>query len=234
MKIVLYQIVPELDAENLIFRDFHQHGNSQIPSEIYEMVYQGNLDVQTPEEVFEIFNLNPPEGYKSRSMSVADVVEFTYSPEHSDFFFCNTIGFTKVDFDKKRSMLPIVNHDYQKVEDIREGRFAIAFRGEFGVQLGMCSKVMLTRCRYSQCQLGYRLTYWSPGTERSHTTDFLTKPKILLAYTGGRRIPESVFDRRPDKRTRISRYAVSDDEKFEAVERWCQKFAIRFEYLLDS
>lgn len=232
MKITLYQIAPELDTKNLIFQDFCRQSDCQIPAEIYEIVFSGNLDVQTPEDVFGIFNLDHPEGYKGRSMSVSDVVEFAYSPEHSDFFFCKTIGFRKVNFDKKRAMLPIVNHDYQKVEDIREGLFEIAFRGGSGVQLASCSKLILTRCRYSRCQLGYMLTYWCPGEECAHEVSFLNKPKILLMHTGGHKVPESARYRKPDEPTR--KLGAFDDENFKAIERWCQKHTIRFEYLLNA
>ena len=234
MKITLYQIIPELDTENLIFQDFLKKRDGQIPAEIYEIAFHGDLAVQTPEDVFMVFNLDHPEGYRGRSMSVADVVEFIYSPEHSDFFFCNSAGFTKVYFDKKRAMCPIVNHDYLKVEDIREGDFEIVFYGEFGIQLARCYKISLTRCRYSRCQLGYKLTYSRSKEGRPKEMEFLNKPKILLIHIDGHKSSISVLYHKADERTYTRRYADFDDENFKAIERWCQTHTIPFEYLLDT
>ena len=52
-------------------------------------------------------NLERPEGYKGRSLSVSDVVEIVDENGDSTFHFCDSIGFKQIDFDpygSKRSL----------------------------------------------------------------------------------------------------------------------------------
>lgn len=52
------------------------------------------------EDVFRMFNINHPEGYRARSLSVSDVVEVTGSDKLKDgFYFCDNIGFNEIVFD---------------------------------------------------------------------------------------------------------------------------------------
>lgn len=162
MNVTLYQIIPELDNDHLIFRNLQTiqlASNHQVPAELYETVFSGELKVQSLQDIFMIFNIAHPEGYRGRSMSVSDVVEIPASTGENDFYFCEPIGYKKILFDKNRAMLPIVNHDYKQEEKIKCGISHVIFRGDAGVSMFLCTKVILTRCRYSRCQLGYRLTY---------------------------------------------------------------------------
>ena len=52
-------------------------------------------------EVFTIFNTVYTEGYKGRSMSVSDVVEFKYSDTKDFFFYCDSFGFKLIHFNSK-------------------------------------------------------------------------------------------------------------------------------------
>lgn len=234
MKITLYQIIPELDNDHLMFRDLQfirTASNNQVPAELYESVYSGELEIQGLEDAYYIFNMAHPEGYQGRSMSVSDVVELATSDGDSEFFFCDSIGFKKIPFDKKRAMLPIINRDFKQEDKIQCGQFHIVFCGEFGVDTIWCSKIVLTRCQYSQCQLGYKLMYWLHGQDRWCETTFLSRPKILLAHTGFRGIPESVFFEYPDKNIRKRKFAAFSDENFCAVEQWCREQNVAYEYL---
>ena len=67
MKIKLYQIAPEKDDKNLMFMGYKftvLHGG--INADSYELVFDGDLPVQTAEDVFRIFNLEHPNGYRGR------------------------------------------------------------------------------------------------------------------------------------------------------------------------
>lgn len=83
MKIRLYQVVPELDNDHLMFRGLSfikiASGN-KVPAEIYETVYSGELKIGSLDDAFVIFNTAFPEGYKGRSMSVSDVLEIVLNP----------------------------------------------------------------------------------------------------------------------------------------------------------
>ena len=234
MNVTLYQIIPELDNDHLMFRNLQailQASNHQVPAELYETVFSGELEVQDLQDIFTIFNIAHPVGYRGRSMSVSDVVEIPAPTGESDFYFCEPIGYAKVLFDKNRAMLPIVNHDYKQEEKIKCGRFHIIFCGDAGISTIWCSKVILTRCRYSQCQLGYQLMYWPYGQECGREETFLSRPKVLLAYTGFRGIPESVFYEHRGDGYRKRRFSAFSDANFLAAEQWCKSQNIMYEYL---
>lgn len=93
MKIKLYQIAPERDDKNLMFMNYEwtvKHGG--VHSGPYELVFDGEVDAKRLEDIFQIFNLRLPEGYRGRSMSVSDVVW----AEGLGTFFCDSFGFKQL------------------------------------------------------------------------------------------------------------------------------------------
>ena len=86
-----------------MFRDIQTifgKSNGKMPEEIYEMVYEGEVEAQTLEDVYRIFNCAQPNDYHARSLSVSDVVEVINAPDTSAFYFCDSFGFKLVAFDK--------------------------------------------------------------------------------------------------------------------------------------
>ena len=234
MNVTLYQIIPELDTDHLIFRNLQTiqlASTHHVPAELYETVFSGELKVQSLQDIFMIFNIAHPEGYRGRSMSVSDVVEIPASTGENDSYFCEPIGYKKILFDKNRAMLPIVNHDYKQEEKIKCGISHVIFRGDAGVSMFLCTKVILTRCRYSRCQLGYRLTYWPCGQEHWREVIFLSRPKVLLVHIGFRVIPESVFYVYGENGHRKRRFSAFSDTYLGAAEQWCKSQNIMYEYL---
>ena len=58
MKITVYQIVPELDNDHLMFRGLSfikTASDHKVPAEIYEAVYSGELEISSPDDAFVIF-----------------------------------------------------------------------------------------------------------------------------------------------------------------------------------
>lgn len=102
MKIAIYQIDPERDGNNVAFLNYENlerfQGSAALRSEIYDKVFEGEVECGTLEEVYQMFNLDHPNGYRGRSLSVSDVVEVV-GEEKSTFHFCDSIGFREVDFD---------------------------------------------------------------------------------------------------------------------------------------
>lgn len=93
--IKLYQIAPEKDGKNLMFMGYEfavLHGG--INADSYELVFDGDLPVQTAEDVFRIFNLEHPNGYRGRSMSVSDIVWMA----GIGYWFCDSVGFRQIKF----------------------------------------------------------------------------------------------------------------------------------------
>lgn len=116
MKVTIYQIVPELDNDHLMFRDFKNlciASGGELPAECYEAVYTGEVNAVTLEDVYRIFNIEHPKGFRGHSLSPSDVVEIYNFAEESSFYYCNPVGFLKIPFDKKKAFSEIQNHDYE-------------------------------------------------------------------------------------------------------------------------
>lgn len=117
MNVTLYQIIPELDLDHFIFRDLHTIQSAcggYVPEKIYGIVYDGHLEAGTLEDIYYIFNVRHPNGYRGRSLSISDVVEVHTQGRNSAFYYCDTIGFTEIKFDK--SKVSICHYVQNKVE----------------------------------------------------------------------------------------------------------------------
>ena len=102
MNIAIYQINMERDEERLAFRSFDSLGFEDEPAElnskIYDKVFDGEVDCANLEDVYTMFNLYHPTGYRGRSLSVSDVVEVKERGK-SRFHFCDSYGFREVLFE---------------------------------------------------------------------------------------------------------------------------------------
>lgn len=107
MEIRIYQINSDRDTDGYKFMGMDwvkKHwGEQGVDSEIYDKVYEGTIDGSTLEDVFCTFNFSRPVGFKGHSLSVSDIVEVIQSSEtEPGFYFCDSIGFQKVEFDTSR------------------------------------------------------------------------------------------------------------------------------------
>ena len=182
MKIILYQIIPELDLKRLMYNCLEYIMKScgdKFPAEIYELVFSGDVEAKSCDDVWTIFNTNLPDGYKGRSMSVSDVLEIVDLDNRSKFFFCDSFGFKEIEFDKKKAMTLVLNHDFDCVQEKREN-VSVFFISESGLLQVKCREFELTRCKYSQTQLGYRLIC-KRMDGRVLNYDFSERPSIILS-----------------------------------------------------
>lgn len=109
MKINIFQINGERDEHNVMFVSHDNlerfQGNSELQSEIYDKIFAGEVDCSNLENVYEMFNRNHPSGYIGRSLSVSDVVRICDGGEEKQgFYFCDSFGFQKVDFDPTKTV----------------------------------------------------------------------------------------------------------------------------------
>ena len=73
--------------------DKYQH-TGEIKAELYDKVFDGEVDAGDLEDVYRIFNIDKPDGYTGRSLSVSDVVEVVKSDDvRPCFYYCDSIGF---------------------------------------------------------------------------------------------------------------------------------------------
>ena len=101
MNIAIYQVNMDRDNDNVAFMNYEKlerfQGPAAINGKIYDKVFEGEVSCGNLEEVYQMFNINHPDGYRGRSLSVSDVVEVA-SEEKSTFYFCNSIGFKEIGF----------------------------------------------------------------------------------------------------------------------------------------
>ena len=99
MGIRVFQINESLDKEKLKFMSYETvMKRASVDANIYHQVYGGTVNCSDLEGVFSLCNTNCPPGYFGHSMSVSDVVEVCGGAQKG-FYFCDSIGFKKIDFD---------------------------------------------------------------------------------------------------------------------------------------
>ena len=101
MNIRIYQIEMDRDKEKMKFESLETtlEFTGQVDPSIYSQVYSGSCDCNNLEEVFGKFNSNEDiPGFYGHSLSVSDVVEIS-DDEDKGTYFCNPVGFEKIDFD---------------------------------------------------------------------------------------------------------------------------------------
>lgn len=110
MKIRIYQINLERDTDKVAFMALDTlpklQESESINSALYDRVYEADVDCSNLEDVFKLFNLNHPAAFAGRSLSVSDVVEIVDAPAiEAGFYFCDSVGFKRVDFDPAQAQI---------------------------------------------------------------------------------------------------------------------------------
>ena len=102
MDIKIYQINLSRDDDRVAFLGLSQlekfQESSEVNSGIYDKVFEGAVEADTLEGVYQMFNCDCPDGFRGRSLSVSDVVEIV-DGENAGFYFCDSIGFQRVEFE---------------------------------------------------------------------------------------------------------------------------------------
>ena len=108
----IYQINTDRDDNRACFLGLDtlerfQHSKAVDPA-LYDRVYDGKLDCNSLETIYEKFNIDHPADYKGRSLSVSDVVEIRESDTlNPSFYFVDSIGFKAISFDKALCKEPV-------------------------------------------------------------------------------------------------------------------------------
>ena len=104
MEVKIYQINMDRDENRVCFMGLDSlprfQGTDQIDSSIYDLVFEGDIPCSNLEGVYRMFNIDHPDGYTGRSLSVSDVVQIQdVSTNGPTFHYCDSIGFKEVHFD---------------------------------------------------------------------------------------------------------------------------------------
>ena len=106
MEIRVYQVNTDRDYEEIAFMPYDYAEQHDIDSYAYDKVYDGKMEANSLEDVFRLLNIGRfPDGYLGRSLSVSDVCEVITNGQ-SDFYYCDSIGFKKIDFDPTETQKP--------------------------------------------------------------------------------------------------------------------------------
>lgn len=103
MKIKIYQINLDRDEKRIAFFNLKYvkaSYNGKIPLAIYDCVFEGKVKADNLEDIFRMFNIEHPDGYTGRSLSVSDVVEVVSNSNRSKFYYCDSFGFKRIKFKK--------------------------------------------------------------------------------------------------------------------------------------
>ena len=118
MKIKVFQVNPELDRYDTLFRSYDSAMKSagRIDPSIYKTVFDGNVEAEDLEDVFAVLNFSQPVGYNGHCLSVSDIVEI----DGSGFFYCDSFGFQELkDFDASK-VAPINGYRMLVIEPHKE------------------------------------------------------------------------------------------------------------------
>lgn len=103
MKVKIYQIDIERDTKRVKFSSFNQILHP-IDAEIYNTVFDGELDTHELEGVFIILNTMRVQGFMGHSLSVSDVVEVVEDINvPKGFYYVDQFGFKQIHFEPEKA-----------------------------------------------------------------------------------------------------------------------------------
>ena len=95
----VWQLRPDVDIRmKFISYDELEKQFGHPEPENYQLVFEGEVDTNDLEALYEKFNVDHPAGYRGHSLSMSDIVEL-YDETGSSFHYVDRFGFQQVDFD---------------------------------------------------------------------------------------------------------------------------------------
>lgn len=105
MNVKIYQINNRRDKNNVKFFGLEHlkqfQGSDKVDASIYNEVFNGELDTENLEMIFRKFNTEGHSLFRGHSLSVSDVVVIDEKA-----YFCQPVGFEKVEFDEGLTQKP--------------------------------------------------------------------------------------------------------------------------------
>lgn len=105
MRLKIYQINNDRDVNQVKFMPFDSlekfQQTSQVDPSIYDEVFNGEVECEDLEAVFTRFNTKGHPLHRGHSLSVSDIVV-----NGNGAFYCDMVGFKKVDFDETLTHKP--------------------------------------------------------------------------------------------------------------------------------
>lgn len=94
----IHQLKPDVDVmmKFIGYDELTKQFGAPDP-ENYRVVYDGQLETNDLDAIYEKFNLDHPAGYEGHSLSMSDVIEL-YDGDGSTFHYVDRFGFKEIDF----------------------------------------------------------------------------------------------------------------------------------------
>lgn len=112
MKIKVFQINTERDKNDVKFMGYKElpkwQNSQKVDSSLYDEVFSGDVECESLEGVYTLFNTKVPPLHRGHSLSVSDIVK-----TEDGHFYCDRAGFEKIEFDetqaqKQKDLLQVV------------------------------------------------------------------------------------------------------------------------------
>ena len=118
VRVKIYQINTDRDKQRIKFFGLDEikklTGESGVNPSIYDEVFSAELETDNPEEIYTQFNDGSHPLHRGHSLSITDVVMIGKSA-----FFCDTVGFKRIDFDESKTQKP---DDLMRVVYVEPGK----------------------------------------------------------------------------------------------------------------
>ncbi len=105
MRVKIYQINPDRDTDGVKFLGTgsreNLHRNQAVDPSIYDEVFNAEIKESNLEMIYQQFNTEGHPLFRGHSLSVSDVVV-----TDSGAYFCDSIGFQKIQFDESQAQKP--------------------------------------------------------------------------------------------------------------------------------
>ena len=105
MKIKIFQIDEDKDNNGVKFMHTDRleklQGTTNIDAGLYKEVFSGEVDAADLEDVYSMFNCEGHPLHRGHSMSISDIVK-----TEDGAYFCDLVGFKKIDFDESKTTKP--------------------------------------------------------------------------------------------------------------------------------
>ncbi len=105
MHLNIYQINSDRDKNHIKFEGLENmekfQGTAEIDSSIYDRVFMGDVDCENLEDIYRLFNTEGHRLHRGHPLSVSDIII-----TDNGAYFCDRVGFQKVDFDESTAHVP--------------------------------------------------------------------------------------------------------------------------------
>ncbi len=98
----IYQLKPEVDVMmKFIGYDELLKSFGRPDRQKYRVVYDGQIETDNLDAIFEKFNLHHPPGFRGHSLSISDVIELR-GKDGSEFHYVDRFGFKQIEFSPQK------------------------------------------------------------------------------------------------------------------------------------